>query len=239
MITLKKYFDLFKYTPTKDEAYYLSHTQGDHYSYIHYRRNQDTPQRISKLKLSKLSFFIKILSNIPTIKLLTLTGSISMLDAKEIDDVDFFIITKNNTLFTTRFFVTVLSIVFGIKRNKFTKKAQDKVCFNLWFSEENIYIPKTKQTLYTAHEIAQMRILLNRDKILENFLEVNNWLYLYLPNIIQNNIKYKNTVFQARRTVFENIMRSIQYNCINKTKTKEYITQTQLWFFPEDKNPLR
>ncbi|MCS6956716.1 MAG: hypothetical protein NZM02_02620, partial [Patescibacteria group bacterium] len=101
---------------------------------------------ISKRKLKNLRFrlYIKLLSFFPQIKFVGLSGSLAMMSAKEKDDIDLFIITAKNRLFTGRFLAVIIAYLLGLKRQKGLQKAPDKVCLNLFFDESDLTVPKTK-----------------------------------------------------------------------------------------------
>ena len=140
-------------------------------------------EEISLLKMSRALIFSKILSRIPTILLIGISGSLSMNNAQSTDDIDFFIITRKNSLWITRLFVVALLLVFGQKRSRFSKEAKDKVCTNMFLSEDVLQIPRRDQNLYIAHEIAQLKTVYSRNDMYENFFASNRWMYSYFPNI--------------------------------------------------------
>src|SRR3989339_168432 len=144
--------------------------------------------QISKKKLRNLRFrlYLKLVSLFPQIKLVGLSGSISMMNADLDHDVDLFIITKKNRLFTGRFLATMIAFIMGLKRPLGLKKASDKVCLNLFFDESNLKVPKFKQTLFVGHEVLQMKPIINKDYVYERFLVANGWIFKLFPNAIEN-----------------------------------------------------
>jgi len=190
---------------------------------------------ISKNKLNKIQFYIKILSLFFQIKLIGLSGSMAMMNAQENDDIDLFIITAYKKLWTGRLVALILVQILGLRRSFGQKSIKDKVCLNLFFDESNLCVPKQKRNLYVAHEILQMKPLVDKDNIYQRFLWKNNWIYDIFPN--QNKVK-KQFESKKRTSVLdawgEFICKQLQLFFINKHKTKEIITDGQLWFFPED-----
>src|SRR5688572_17735446 len=77
----------------------------------------------------------KILSYIPTIRLIGVTGGLAMNNAAREDDIDLFIVVAGGTLWTTRLIATVLMDLFGLRRKPGDRKIQDKVCLNMFMTE--------------------------------------------------------------------------------------------------------
>jgi hypothetical protein len=229
-----RYFLHWDYIPTRDELIYLAHGTLSSAA-INHQYKKDIVTKIALQKIRKMSWFIFFLRLLPTVYLCTITGSISMLSANEKDDIDFFIITKPKTLFTTRFIVLTAAFLLGIKRSPGHVLAKDKACCNLWFDYNDTIIRKEKQILYIAHELMQMRIVVNRKNTLEHLLNNNIWIYQFLPNspIIKQSIKCQDA--NIHTTPQEYLYKTMQLAQIKKTKTKEYVSDTQLWFFPIDK----
>ncbi len=225
-----------------------------------------------KLKTWRFRLYLKLLSLIPFIKLVGLSGSISMMNAKKEDDIDLFIISEENRLFTSRFLAIILGEILRLRRKpwyriivssrlnpirsgsfpnaKFYKKIastffKDKVCLNLFFEATDLEIPDFKKTEYVAHEVLQMKPIINKDYFYEKFLIANQWVKEFYPNSLKNlKLKIKNSKLKIKikkhRLVrlildqIENMLKKFQLYLINKHKTKEIITDSQLWFHPED-----
>lgn len=82
--------------------------------------------QISKKKLNnwRLRLYFHLLSYFPQIKLVGLSGSMAMMNAEENDDIDLFIITAKNRLFTGRFIAVVLAKLLGLYRRRFPPNCQ-------------------------------------------------------------------------------------------------------------------
>lgn len=225
-------------------------------------KSQKSKVKISQKKLNNWRFklYIKLLSFFPQIKLIGLSGSISMMNAKEEDDIDLFIITAKNRLFTGRLIALFLAETLGIRR-KFTDKSStfhvprftNKVCLNLFFDEQDLVAPQFKRTLYVAHEILQMKPIINKNHTYEKFLSANRWIVSFFPNIAKisnfkflisnefpisnfNNYQLNNLKFKIKDfgEWVEYYLKKLQLMLINRHRTTEIITATQLWFHPDD-----
>ena len=219
----------------------------------------------SKLNSSRFKLYIKLLSIFPQILLVGLSGSISMMNAEEDDDVDLFIITAKNRLFTGRLITLILAQLFGLRRNRETRESfnnetmkqlnnvfRNKVCLNLFFDESNLKVPKFKQTEFVGHEVLQMKPIMIKGDIYERFLKANLWVQAIFPNsnwIISKikdqrsktssklkSLKFKPVFDICALTfdLFERLAKNFQLTSINRHRTTEIITSTQLWFHPDD-----
>ena len=72
--------------------------------------------QISITKHAKARVIAKILTLVPTVEYIGISGSLSMNNASISDDIDFFIVTKKNSLWITRLVVNVLLLLVRQKR---------------------------------------------------------------------------------------------------------------------------
>ena len=269
-----KYFHLFSYSPTFNEIYiFLSSKTNkkilkEHINKLIFdkvitlRKGKYTGGeynkgkleiRISKFETSlkklnnwRFRAYIKLISLFPQIKLVGLSGSISMMNAKEDDDFDLFIITAKSRIFTSRLIALVLAQLLGLRRSRDSESLlshgdyKNKVCLNLFFDESDLNIPESKKNYYVAHEVIQVKPLVNKNNVYELFLYSNKWVYDIFPNAQP---QFHQTLQNDKRSVsrmtfvgnyIELILKKVQKSIINRHKTTEIITDTQLWFFPED-----
>src|SRR3990167_257371 len=101
---------------------------------------------ITQKKLNNFRFrsYLKLISMFPQIKLVGLSGSAAMNNAKPTDDIDLFIISSTNRIWIARLVCLVIASFIGIKRSRIEKDASNKVCLNLFFDEKNIKTPDFK-----------------------------------------------------------------------------------------------
>ncbi len=211
-------------------------------------RNKITQMRseryeISVEKLARAKIISKILSVVPTIDYIGISGSLSMNNASVSDDIDLFFITKRNTLWITRFLVNCILIIFGQKRKRKTQDAKDKICPNMFMEQGKLaFLPK-QRTLYTAHEIVQLTGLVDRNSSYQQFIVKNKWIGLKLPNIIieQSNLK-KNSKYSSLltrlATPFEKIAYLVQLRILKGNMTNEVVSKTRAAFHPIDRQKI-
>ena len=193
----------------------------------------------SKISLEKQKIAEKaagLLSKIPTLECVFLSGGLAMENVEINDDIDFFIITSENSLWITRFLSLLVLELFGFRRRRGERKVFNKICLNLFLSKKNLLFPKYFQNLYTAHEISQAKLIFQRNNTQELFLSSNRWINTYLPNFpipkIENKtINYNESILIK---IIEKIVRRVQLVYMSSHRTTEYITDTILAFHPRD-----
>jgi predicted nucleotidyltransferase len=201
---------------------------------------------ISQKKLKKIKTYITTLARFPTIQMIGISGSVAMMNAQEKDDIDLFIITRENQIWTGRLTALLLAQWYGIRRKRTDwKEVADKVCLNLFFDKQNMVIPTYKRSHYVGHEILQFKPMVNKNQTYEAFLAQNDWVFDMFPNSQLATLKsplstltppvLKPTTHNLQPvTLLESLAKSVQLPRIRAHQTNEIITETQLWFFPDD-----
>ena len=196
--------------------------------------------RYSEAKLKRAAFFSRLLKIIPSVKLVAVSGALSMRNSSKGDDIDLVIITSKGLLWTTRFLANMLLLPF--KRDLAGKKISDRACLNMFLDESDLLI--RDRNIYTAHEICQMKLLWDRDRTYSKFLRANSWIREYLPNwdssverqtTNDKRIKRHEALdFGRFALVTENFLKSFQLWYMKKKLTTERISATQLFFHPKN-----
>lgn len=196
-------------------------------------------EKASQKKLRIAERASKIISFIPTVKMVAVTGSLAMMNSGKNSDIDLMIVTRKRTLWTTRLFVYLLIWLFGIGlRRPNNKQEKDRLCINIWLDESDIAWSKPDRNLYTAHEIAQIVSLVNKDETYEKFLWKNKWILEFWPQSVKiqkqeagiRNHVSENPLFM----VVEKLAFKIQYLYMKNKISRETITPTRALFHPQD-----
>ena len=275
VISTIEYFTFFKYPPNFEEIYTFTPqklskrelqnrlssliARGKIFYDSKLRRYTPTQyQNISKTynervrntqeKLEKVSNFIKFVSRLPQVKLLGFSGSVAMQNAQASDDIDFFVITRKNRMWTARFIPLILASLLGKRRKRAERHANDKICLNLFFEESALEVPKSKRTAFVAHEVLQMKPVIVRGNTYKLFLEANEWVFKLFPNAARSDTQIfdsmsvlvpahhssRKNLVSSLADIVETALKKLQLFLINRHKTSEIISEKQLWFFPED-----
>jgi len=178
--------------------------------------------------------YLRLLKPISWIRYLGISGSLSMLNATQASDIDIFIITSVGSHWTARFIVLLYKKILCLLNPRFGYK----LCFNLIFAQNGLEIAKRKQTEYVGHEMLQLYPIFNKSQTYEMFLQKNQWISHFFPNVPINSPKLNHQFILPKQSYFmkklECLLRSIQKWWLDG---KGYISQeerNQLWLIQKD-----
>ncbi len=187
----------------------------------------------------------RMLSRIPTVMCIGVTGGLAMDNAADSDDIDLFFICRRGTLWITRMLVTIVSECMRIRRRPHDHRVSDKVCLNMFMAEDNLEVPHAEQDLFSAHEVLQMKPLWDRGSIHRRFLDANSWVAYFLPNAWMNVRTNALTVSHANNMILykaiyvlarciEPIAKWAQLAYMKNKRTNEVIRSGMIRFHPHD-----
>lgn len=190
------YADIFDYPLTADEVYrYLTAVKvprqevdqalmdptffakvGEFFTFR--GREQIVELRKQRAKIAtrlwpKAVRYGRIIASIPFVRMVAVTGSLSMNNADEGKDVDYLLVTAPNHLWTCR----ALSLLVA----RLARLEGVNLCPNYLVTTNALEL--TERSLYVAHELAQM-IPLSGIDIYCKMRCLNGWVEDYLPNAI-------------------------------------------------------
>lgn len=116
--------------------------------------------------------YARAMAGLPFVRLVALTGALTMDNVDPGDDLDFLIVTETGRLWLTR------AIVIGFIVKPASRQGNE-ICPNYLLSEQALVFPE--QNLYVAHELSQMIPLTGLD-IYRQIRERNRWTRRFLPN---------------------------------------------------------
>ncbi len=192
----------------------------------------------SKLQIAKRAS--KLISKVPTVLFVGITGSLAMMNADKDSDIDLIIITKRNTLWTTRMLVygILWAVGYGLRKPD-QHNEKDKLCLNMWLDETSLVWDRKDRNIYTGHEIAQIAPLVNKKKIYEIFLQKNKWILDFWPNavVVQRDgdaswAKY--LVHSNNINILEKVAFKLQYLYMKNKITTEIVTPNKAIFHKND-----
>jgi hypothetical protein len=114
-----------------------------------------------------------MIARLPFVRLVAVTGALSMNNARPQDDIDLFILVQPGRLWLCR--LLVLGVV------KLAARRGIELCPNFLLSTDHLRL--ASRNLYTAHEVAQL-VPLNPGPWYQAFLDANQWVYEVLPNAL-------------------------------------------------------
>lgn len=250
--------ELLQFTKTnikskKDFSTLLKQKDIEHFKSFYFLTNRKNivgkrieREKESNKKLIKAKKIIKKISNIPTVNLIGISGSLAMKNSEINDDIDIFVISKDNLVWLTRLMLVLYLVKLGIYRKKHEKSTKDKICLNLIIGDGSMGFTKNRQNLYIAHEIVQLMPFFQRKNTYLNFINKNKWIFKFLPNANKRIEEYK-IPFAKQKSVIndllinvllflqiEKIAKFLQWNYMKKDITQETIEDNFLAFHPID-----
>ncbi|HYU64897.1 MAG TPA: hypothetical protein VEK36_01340 [Candidatus Paceibacterota bacterium] len=143
-------------------------------------------QRIEREKLAaqkwkKLMRVVRWFPLVPHLRGVFVSGSLAINNTNEESDFDVLVIAKSGRLYTCRFFLSLLTSIFGVRRTRHDTKAPDKLCFNHYLTDANMTIPY--ESLYNAQTYVNLKPVFVREGVWVKFFLENLWLnkYVYHP----------------------------------------------------------
>jgi len=199
---------------------------------------RQTRKKASGKKFRKAIFYGKILRAIPTIKLVAISGALSMENADANDDIDLVIVTSSGNLWTTRLLANFLLQPYRRKAGK--SHTKDKACLNMFLEEFSLKIGT--HNLYTAHELAQLKPVWQCGKTYQNLIKANSWIKTFLPNWQQHSTESFSTYpeskihlpFTIYHSILEPLAKTFQIRYMRHKITTEQIGEQQLFFHPSN-----
>ena len=221
----------------KNSLYFINGRGG-----IVRKRQEKEEYSLEKIKFAKK--IIQKISLIPTVYFIGISGALAMKNSDKDDDIDLFVVTAENAVWTTRLMMVTVLNFMGVYRKRNGKNVSNKICLNMLLDDSVLAFPKDRNDLYTAHEIAQILPVVNKNKTYEKFINSNIWVKDFLPNAFSQ----KPVIPFVSKTSFINkainyllgiptlefITRSIQFRYMKKNITKETISNNFLAFHPFD-----
>lgn len=248
------YHDIFDYPLTSEElnkwlAGNIISKKGvnidfsDGYYFLKGRKKL-VKKRLKRARYSKKKFSIAqkkalLIAKIPTVKFIGITGSLAMNNCKIDSDIDFILVTKSHTLWITRLFVYLLLLITRTKvRHPKDSIENNKLCLNIWMDELNLKI--NKKNIYTAHELAQIKPLVDKGNIFSELIYANSWILNYWPNAVnlsktfsgKSELNKKNTCFLIK--FLNKLFFKAQLFYMKPKHTNEKTTLFQAFFHPND-----
>lgn len=200
------------------------------------QRKKQEGEAVGKIKKAQKA--ARLLGLLPGILLVGLTGNLAMKAAKKEDDIDFLIITRSGWLWRSRFLAVIFLELLGWRRRPNQKEVRNKICLNLFLEEGHLALKKERHDLYTAHEILQMKPLVDKADAYQRFLQANFWAASFLPQAWgEKKVKRKEgkEATAVSPSIIEKILADFQLKRISAHQSREEILPGQLFFHPQDR----
>jgi hypothetical protein len=114
----------------------------------------------------------RVIAGMPFVRMLAVTGALALDNSEPADDIDFLVVTEPGRLWLTR------AMIVGLVR--LAAQRGIELCPNFFISERALRLPD--QSLFAAHELAQMVPLAGLATYQRMRRLNHNWASAYLPN---------------------------------------------------------
>lgn len=196
-------------------------------------------RRSSEIKWKRANRIAGLLKVIPWITLIGVSGALSMDNSDEDDDIDLVIFTPDRRLWITRGIVVLLLIVLGFYRRP--NRIVNRICPNLFVSDSGFGL--FEENLFIAHEIVQLRVILDRTGAYSRFIDRNAWVSKFMPNVettlpVSSGLARARSLFTLTIDKIELLAMDFQIRFMSRKKTREVTAANIMRFHPRDTTSL-
>ncbi|MFA6550094.1 MAG: hypothetical protein WCT36_01930 [Candidatus Gracilibacteria bacterium] len=147
-------------------------------------------------KVFRYSWVFKM---VPFIKMVAVCNSLSYMDVNKKSDIDLFVTTDKNRLFTARFLLSAILYLLGVKRHD--HKVAGRFCLSFFVTENSLDMEQVAlkpYDIYLAFWAMSLTPVFG-EKTYNEFVEKNSWTKRYFPDgIIPNTSVIHKSGFIAR-----------------------------------------
>ena len=191
--------------------------------------------------LGKIQFakrYLKILSKVPWVRMIGISGSVASFNATEDDDIDLFIITAAKRIWLARTVDWLLLNLFRVRRNASSTDVKNKLCINYYLAEDQLGLKN--RDIFTANEIARL-IPIHDKGVYNHFINSNSWGKNHLGNFWKD-FQMNNADLQCPLPRFrfipidwiEFVLAKVEKRYMMPKMTKEHVNQHEVRFHPKD-----
>jgi len=127
---------------------------------------------IQKKYLGRAYFVVKVLQLVPFLRMIGLNGSLARGEASKESDIDFLVITKAGRIWTTRFFMVLLTQLTGFRRHG--EKIAGRICLNRYQTDDFLEI--LPHDSYHGRVFSVLVPIFNKAATYKNYVNANRWM---------------------------------------------------------------
>lgn len=149
--------------------------------YIYASKKPTAARRIKRYKISEEKWRIakkalEYLRYLPFIRMIGITGSLAINNARDESDVDLFVVTRPGRIWTSRILCSFVTQVLGIRR--YEDNIKNRICLSHYVSSGALTL--RVKNLSKAHTYAGLVPLFDKNGWYKKFQEQNMWMKKYL-----------------------------------------------------------
>ncbi len=170
------------------------------------RLEREESSRKILLKVRKIS---RLLAFLPWVRFIGVTGALSSLNSPPDDDADLIIITAHNRLWLARLIAFLALKILRLKKGQKRIRGRNAICVNVWMDEQYLDVNPQDRDLVVAYDIIRIKPLIDKDGLLEKFINTNSWIRNFFPLFQENDSAKRSrgeplsfTFFSRRRDIF-------------------------------------
>lgn len=173
-IQLKKFRSLMNLSLSKEDIVriwgkrYLKRNEAEMSKNIPNRNRNKFVEK--KLYIAKQNISSLLALNL--VKFIAVTGSVGAGFAREEDDIDVYVVVKNNSMWLYRGVVSIKNLFHNKIRAKRHRESKDKICLNFVSEERGLHL---EDDIFNFHELMFMKPIYNNDYLHYIYFE-NKWL---------------------------------------------------------------
>ncbi len=179
----------------------------------------DSVKKYRKLKRAAMFF-----SSLSSVRAVAAVNTLSMWNTTVKSDIDLYIITKPNSIWSSRFWVVLPFLFFGkrphahVENGSESFEQEDSFCFSFFSSRNSLQMDELSldgKDYYLAHWAKSIVPIFDKDKSFEEFEKENKWVDVFFPNASLRSAHHihepQNIPSLIRHVgLFESFFRSIQ-----------------------------
>ncbi|HAM96791.1 MAG: hypothetical protein UR96_C0027G0008 [candidate division WS6 bacterium GW2011_GWC1_36_11] len=238
VVDLTKFRALMGCNLTEEKARYIWGKNSVKNSDISFGKEQTNEYVDSKIELAKKNVKFLCVGNV--VKFIGVSGSVAAGFAKEEDDIDVFVVVKNDTAWIYRALLVFKNIFHHRIRTKWDgERVKDKFCLNLICEERDVVF---EDDMFNFHELMYLVPIFN-EKYLNYVYSRNVWLreiYGVKGELMVNRVsvsKRMNVFFKIlnfKAFFFQLVFMILSKHSPEIPRLKENFKRGRIEFFPRD-----
>lgn len=137
----------------------------------------------NKQKWQRAERTTRWLQSIPFLRFIAVCNTVAISNAKPESDIDIFLVTRRGRLWFTRFWVTFITSLLGVRRHG--KRVANQICLSFFVTDRALNFSPLllpPEDPYFAFWVDQLVPLYDSENIFAEIRHQNTWVKEYLPN---------------------------------------------------------